>query len=147
MYPLCSELSIHAALHMWMRTIYCSLLQILLKLGKTKEDKVAEDNRNELLKFLNASYDWYCGSSTSFGNDGRQHFKFVVHRVRGCMCGNVCDFVCPRNLQLMCTLSKKLCDHPVLEIFMCDNTYGFVVCYLIVARNMLFLIYSLCSFG
>lgn len=31
--------------------------KILLKLEKTKEDKVAEDNRNELLKFLNASYD------------------------------------------------------------------------------------------
>ncbi|KAH6802506.1 hypothetical protein C2S51_033952 [Perilla frutescens var. frutescens] len=31
--------------------------KILLKLDKTKEDKMAETNRNELLKFLNASYD------------------------------------------------------------------------------------------
>ncbi|KAG6434133.1 hypothetical protein SASPL_105755 [Salvia splendens] len=31
--------------------------KILLKLDKTKEDKLAENNRNELLKFLNASYD------------------------------------------------------------------------------------------
>ncbi|KAL0916334.1 hypothetical protein M5K25_013837 [Dendrobium thyrsiflorum] len=31
--------------------------KILLKLEKTKEDKKAETNRNELLKFLNASYD------------------------------------------------------------------------------------------
>ncbi|KAL0454766.1 UNVERIFIED_CONTAM: hypothetical protein Slati_0815800 [Sesamum latifolium] len=31
--------------------------KILLKLEKTKEDKLAENNRNELLKFLNASYD------------------------------------------------------------------------------------------
>lgn len=36
----------------------CSFfLQILLKLEKTKEDKAAEDKRNELLKFLNASFD------------------------------------------------------------------------------------------
>lgn len=32
--------------------------KILLKLDKTKEDKEAESKRNELLKFLNASYDW-----------------------------------------------------------------------------------------
>lgn len=31
--------------------------KILLKLDKSKEDKKAETNRNELLKFLNASYD------------------------------------------------------------------------------------------
>ncbi|THG23174.1 hypothetical protein TEA_019269 [Camellia sinensis var. sinensis] len=31
--------------------------KILLKLDKSKEDKLAENNRNELLKFLNASYD------------------------------------------------------------------------------------------
>ncbi|KAH0459345.1 hypothetical protein IEQ34_012159 [Dendrobium chrysotoxum] len=31
--------------------------KILLKLEKSKEDKKAETNRNELLKFLNASYD------------------------------------------------------------------------------------------
>lgn len=31
--------------------------KILLKLDKSKEDKMAETNRNELLKFLNASYD------------------------------------------------------------------------------------------
>lgn len=31
--------------------------KILLKLDKTKEDKEAESKRNELLKFLNASYD------------------------------------------------------------------------------------------
>ncbi|KAL3814663.1 hypothetical protein ACJIZ3_015931 [Penstemon smallii] len=31
--------------------------KILLKLEKTKEDKLAENNHNELLKFLNASYD------------------------------------------------------------------------------------------
>ncbi|KAG1326269.1 putative F-box/LRR-repeat protein 3 [Cocos nucifera] len=31
--------------------------KIMLKLEKTKEDKLAESNRNELLKFLNASYD------------------------------------------------------------------------------------------
>ncbi|XP_042051231.1 uncharacterized protein LOC121796440 [Salvia splendens] len=31
--------------------------KILLKLDKTKEDNLAENNRNELLKFLNASYD------------------------------------------------------------------------------------------
>lgn len=31
--------------------------KILLKVDKTKEDKVAENNRSELLKFLNASYD------------------------------------------------------------------------------------------
>nr|GEY33638.1 protein FAM133B [Tanacetum cinerariifolium] len=31
--------------------------KILLKLDKTKEDKKAENNRNQLLKFLNASYD------------------------------------------------------------------------------------------
>ncbi|KAG0479826.1 hypothetical protein HPP92_010392 [Vanilla planifolia] len=31
--------------------------KILLKLEKSKEDKKAENNRNELLKFLNASYD------------------------------------------------------------------------------------------
>ncbi|KAL6544999.1 hypothetical protein OROHE_009906 [Orobanche hederae] len=31
--------------------------KLLLKLDKTKEDKMAENNRNELLKFLNASYD------------------------------------------------------------------------------------------
>lgn len=31
--------------------------KILLKLEKTKDDKVADDNRNELLKFLNATYD------------------------------------------------------------------------------------------
>lgn len=31
--------------------------KILLKLDKSKEDKLAETNRNELLKFLNASYD------------------------------------------------------------------------------------------
>ncbi|KAJ4967977.1 hypothetical protein NE237_014678 [Protea cynaroides] len=31
--------------------------KILLKLEKSKEDKLAENNRNELLKFLNASYD------------------------------------------------------------------------------------------
>ncbi|CAL9107692.1 unnamed protein product [Musa textilis] len=31
--------------------------KILLKLDKSKEDKMAENNRNELLKFLNASYD------------------------------------------------------------------------------------------
>lgn len=36
-----------------------SFCQILLKLEKTKEDKLAENNRNELLKFLNASYDWF----------------------------------------------------------------------------------------
>lgn len=35
-----------------------SWLQILLKVDKTKEDKLAENNRNELLKFLNSSYDW-----------------------------------------------------------------------------------------
>lgn len=34
-----------------------SVLQILLKLEKTKEDKAAENKRNELLKFLNASFD------------------------------------------------------------------------------------------
>lgn len=32
-------------------------LQIQLKLDKSKEDKAAESKRNELLKFLNASYD------------------------------------------------------------------------------------------
>ena len=32
-------------------------LQIQLKLDKSKEDKAAENKRNELLKFLNASYD------------------------------------------------------------------------------------------
>ncbi|KAG6517417.1 hypothetical protein ZIOFF_020807 [Zingiber officinale] len=31
--------------------------KVLLKLDKSKEDKMAESNRNELLKFLNASYD------------------------------------------------------------------------------------------
>ncbi|ERN03329.1 hypothetical protein AMTR_s00003p00240200 [Amborella trichopoda] len=31
--------------------------KILLKLDKSKEDKLAENNRNKLLKFLNASYD------------------------------------------------------------------------------------------
>ncbi|KAK8967747.1 hypothetical protein KSP40_PGU021019 [Platanthera guangdongensis] len=31
--------------------------KIQLKLDKSKEDKKAETNRNELLKFLNASYD------------------------------------------------------------------------------------------
>lgn len=31
--------------------------KILMKLDKSKEDKLAENNRNELLKFLNASYD------------------------------------------------------------------------------------------
>ncbi|KAF6173817.1 hypothetical protein GIB67_003818 [Kingdonia uniflora] len=31
--------------------------KILLKLDKSKEDKRAENNRNELLKFLNASFD------------------------------------------------------------------------------------------
>lgn len=31
--------------------------KILLKLDKTREDKTAENNRNELLKFLNASFD------------------------------------------------------------------------------------------
>ncbi|KAL6513283.1 hypothetical protein OROGR_020769 [Orobanche gracilis] len=31
--------------------------KLLLKIDKTKEDKMAENNRNELLKFLNASYD------------------------------------------------------------------------------------------
>lgn len=31
--------------------------QILMKVDKSKEDKLAETNRNELLKFLNASYD------------------------------------------------------------------------------------------
>ncbi|EYU42196.1 hypothetical protein MIMGU_mgv1a017311mg [Erythranthe guttata] len=31
--------------------------KILLKVDKTKEDKLAENNRNELLKFLNSSYD------------------------------------------------------------------------------------------
>lgn len=31
--------------------------KILMKVEKTKEDKLAENNRNELLKFLNASYD------------------------------------------------------------------------------------------
>lgn len=31
--------------------------KILMKIEKTKEDKLAETNRNELLKFLNASYD------------------------------------------------------------------------------------------
>lgn len=29
-----------------------------MKLEKSKEDKAAESKRNELLKFLNASYDW-----------------------------------------------------------------------------------------
>jgi hypothetical protein len=29
----------------------------MMKLEKTKEDKAAESKRNELLKFLNASYD------------------------------------------------------------------------------------------
>ncbi len=32
-------------------------LQIQMKVDKTKEDKLAETNRTELLKFLNASYD------------------------------------------------------------------------------------------
>ncbi|CAK9154646.1 unnamed protein product [Ilex paraguariensis] len=31
--------------------------KILLKLDKSKEDKLAENKRTELLKFLNASYD------------------------------------------------------------------------------------------
>lgn len=31
--------------------------KILLKLEKSKEDKMAENNRNKLLNFLNASYD------------------------------------------------------------------------------------------
>lgn len=31
--------------------------KIMMKLEKTKEDKAAESKRNELLKFLNASYD------------------------------------------------------------------------------------------
>lgn len=31
--------------------------KILLKLEKSKEDKVAESKRNELLNFLNASFD------------------------------------------------------------------------------------------
>ena len=30
-----------------------------MKVDKTKEDKLAENKRNELLKFLNASYDWW----------------------------------------------------------------------------------------
>lgn len=32
-------------------------LQIMLKVDKSKEDKAAESKRNELLKFLNASFD------------------------------------------------------------------------------------------
>ena len=32
-------------------------LQIKMKVDKTKEDKVAEANRSELLRFLNSSYD------------------------------------------------------------------------------------------
>lgn len=31
--------------------------KIMMKLEKSKEDKAAENKRNELLKFLNASYD------------------------------------------------------------------------------------------
>jgi hypothetical protein len=31
--------------------------KILLKVDKSKEDKAAESKRNELLKFLNASFD------------------------------------------------------------------------------------------
>lgn len=31
--------------------------KIQMKVDKTKEDKLAETNRTELLKFLNASYD------------------------------------------------------------------------------------------
>lgn len=38
--------------------------QIMMKLEKSKEDKQAESKRNELLKFLNASYDWqFVGSA------------------------------------------------------------------------------------
>lgn len=45
------------------------IIQILLKLDKSKEDKMAENNRNELLKFLNASYDW------SHWDDGMQPIR------------------------------------------------------------------------
>eukprot|EP00249_Psilotum_nudum_P013325 c24275_g2_i1 orf=716-952(-) len=31
--------------------------KILMKIEKTREDKLAESNRSELLKFLNAAYD------------------------------------------------------------------------------------------
>lgn len=38
--------------------------KIMMKLEKSKEDKQAESKRNELLKFLNASYDWqFVGSA------------------------------------------------------------------------------------
>ena len=37
-----------------------------MKVEKTKEDKLAENNRNELLKFLNASYDWNAFMVISF---------------------------------------------------------------------------------
>jgi len=40
--------------------VRCSAIsgkKIQLKIDRSKEDKLAENNRNELLKFLNASYD------------------------------------------------------------------------------------------
>lgn len=40
-----------------MRRSAVSGKKILLKLEKSKEDKAAENKRNELLKFLNASCD------------------------------------------------------------------------------------------
>jgi hypothetical protein len=39
----------------------------MMKLEKTKEDKAAESKRNELLKFLNASYDWCVGIADAEG--------------------------------------------------------------------------------
>ena len=42
-----------------------------MKVDKTKEDKLAENKRNELLKFLNASYDWNTFMVISFYAEGR----------------------------------------------------------------------------
>ena len=41
---------------MYAPCVHCDS-QIKMKVDKTKEDKVAEANRSELLRFLNSSYD------------------------------------------------------------------------------------------
>jgi hypothetical protein len=47
----------------------------MMKLEKSKEDKAAENKRNELLKFLNASYDWHFVQSG--GNAGWTSWNFL----------------------------------------------------------------------